>query len=110
MEVRRIPAPTNRSYQEFFRSTDMSAGVYRLEPASSDSQQPHAEDELYYVLAGRGRFTSGDATVDIEPGVALFVLAGEPHRFHDILEPLTLLVVFGPAERSNRLGATAGTP
>jgi hypothetical protein len=27
----------------------------------------------------------------------LFVPAGEAHRFHDITEDLTLLVIFGPA-------------
>jgi mannose-6-phosphate isomerase-like protein (cupin superfamily) len=78
----------------------MSVGVYRLPPGASDSQQPHAEDELYYVLEGRARFTAGDTTVDIEPGLVLFVAARERHRFHDIVEPLTLLVVFGPAEGS----------
>jgi mannose-6-phosphate isomerase-like protein (cupin superfamily) len=83
----------------------MSVGVYRLAPAAADRQQPHTEDELYYVLKGRARFTSGEVTVDIEPGLALFVPAGERHRFHDIHEQLTLLVVFGPAEGSKKKDA-----
>jgi hypothetical protein len=29
-----------------------------------------------------------------------FVPAGEEHRFVDVVEPLTVLVVFGPAEDS----------
>jgi mannose-6-phosphate isomerase-like protein (cupin superfamily) len=98
MDVHRIPPVSNRLYQEFVRSTDLSVGVYRLEPGSIDAQQPHNEDELYYVLSGRARFTSGQETVDVEPGLCVFVPAGEPHRFHDISERLEVLVVFGPAE------------
>ena len=94
MELRRIPLPTSHLYQEFLRSTHLSVGVYRLAADGTDVQQPHAEDELYYVLAGRGRFTSEGKTVDVEPGLCLFVHAGEPHRFHDIVEMLELLVVF----------------
>lgn len=75
-----------------------SVGVYRLPPGATDSQRPHGEDELYYVLAGRASFTSGHNTVQAEPGVCLFVPAHEPHRFHDIVERLEVLVVFGPAE------------
>jgi mannose-6-phosphate isomerase-like protein (cupin superfamily) len=98
MKVDRIPAPGNRLYQEFVRSADLSVGVYRLEPGSIDAQQPHNEDELYYVLSGRARFTSGQETVNVEPGLCLFIRADEPHRFHDITERLEVLVVFGPAE------------
>ena len=98
METRHLPGATKEPYQEFMRSQDLSVGVYRLAPGASDAQQPHTEDELYYVLEGRARFSSGETDVSVEPGLALFVASGEPHRFHDITEPLTLLVVFGPAE------------
>jgi mannose-6-phosphate isomerase-like protein (cupin superfamily) len=98
MEIRAIPPPSRRPYQEFLRSRDLSVGVYRLRPDETDSQQPHGEDELYYVMRGRAKFTAGDQTIDIEAGVCLFVPARESHRFHDIAEALELLVVFGPAE------------
>ena len=95
-----LPAAGQRRYQEICRSKHLSAGVYRLSPESADRQQPHLEDEIYFVLAGRARFTSGDETVDVSPGTVLLVLAGEMHRFYDITEPLEVLVVFGPAEGS----------
>jgi len=78
MELHRLPAAARQSYQEFIRSTDLSAGVYRLRVGDQDLQQPHEEDELYYVLEGRARFTSGDSTVHVEVGHALFVKSGEP--------------------------------
>jgi mannose-6-phosphate isomerase-like protein (cupin superfamily) len=98
MEMRTVPGVSRQPYQEFLRSRDLSVGVYRLQAGSTDSQQPHDEDELYYVLAGRARFTSEERTVEVEPGVCLFVPAREAHRFHDIVEALEVLVVFGPAE------------
>src|SRR5687767_16022704 len=98
LEIHSVPPPGLTPYQEFIRSTKMSVGVYRLAPGEADAQQPHAEDELYYVLSGRAMFTSGTQTVDVGAGTCLFVSAGEPHRFHDVIDPLELLVVFGPAE------------
>ena len=85
---------------ELLRVRDLSAGLFVLAAGSQDRQQPHTEDEIYAVLAGRARFTSGGDTRDVEAGDTLFVPAHEPHRFHDIAEELRLLVVFGPAEGS----------
>src|SRR3954471_2257323 len=85
---------------ELLRVADLSAGLYVLAPGGVDRQQPHTEDEVYVVLAGRARFTSGGDTIEVGRGDTLFVPAHEPHRFHDITEELRLLVVFGPAEGS----------
>jgi mannose-6-phosphate isomerase-like protein (cupin superfamily) len=100
MEMRTLPLESDNPYQEFLRSPDLSVGVYRLRPGATDSQQPHKEDELYYVLAGRAKFTADGETVEVAAGMCLFVPAFESHRFHDITEPLEVLVVFGPAEGS----------
>jgi mannose-6-phosphate isomerase-like protein (cupin superfamily) len=87
-------------YLEFLRVPDLSLGLYVLEAGAVDHQQPHTEDEAYVVLAGHGRFTAGDDTRDVGPGDTIFVPAGVPHRFHDIVETLELIVAFGPAEGS----------
>jgi mannose-6-phosphate isomerase-like protein (cupin superfamily) len=85
---------------ELLSVPDLSTGIYVLGAGAVDLQQPHTEDEVYVVLGGRARFTSGDTTIDVGPGDTLFVPAHEPHRFHDITEELRLVVVFGPAEGS----------
>jgi mannose-6-phosphate isomerase-like protein (cupin superfamily) len=87
-------------YLEFISVPDLSVGLYVLAAGQRDLQQPHAEDEAYYVVAGSGRIRVGDDDRDVRPGSIVFVGAGVPHRFHDITEDLTLLVVFGPAEGS----------
>ena len=50
------------------------------------------------MLAGRSRFTAGDATRDVTSGDVIYVAAGVPHRFHDIVERVELIVVFAPPE------------
>jgi mannose-6-phosphate isomerase-like protein (cupin superfamily) len=91
-------AASGRRYHEFMRVPDLSAGIYTLEAGATDSQQPHTEDELYYVVAGRGVITVGAETRPVVPGSVIFVAAAVRHRFHDIAERLELLVMFGPAE------------
>jgi mannose-6-phosphate isomerase-like protein (cupin superfamily) len=91
---------TGRPYLEFITVPDLSAGLYVLAAGQPDLQQPHLEDEVYYVVSGRGKVAVGDDVRDDRAGSIVFVAATVPHRFHDIVEDLTLLVAFGPAEGS----------
>ena len=50
-------------YHEFLRVESMSAGLYVLEAGASDPQSPHAQDEIYYVISGRARFTRRAARI-----------------------------------------------
>jgi mannose-6-phosphate isomerase-like protein (cupin superfamily) len=95
-------AAEGRLYHEFLRVPDLSAGLYVLDAGATDPQSPHTEDELYYVVAGRGAVTVGVETRDVRAGSLVFVASSVPHRFHDIVERLWLLVVFGPAEGARR--------
>jgi mannose-6-phosphate isomerase-like protein (cupin superfamily) len=96
--ARRAAAGT--PYLEFISVPDLSVGLYVLAPGQPDLQQPHGEDEAYYVVAGSGQISVGDDVRDVHAGSIVFVAAGVPHRFHDITSELTLLVAFGPAEGS----------
>ena len=89
---------------EFLRVPAVSLSVYRLPAGGADPQQPHSEDEVYYIVRGRAQFRAGNENCAVEPGTVLFVEAGIEHRFHAIEEDLELLVVFAPAE-STRAGA-----
>jgi mannose-6-phosphate isomerase-like protein (cupin superfamily) len=97
-------AATGRPYLEFLTVRDLSVGLYVLAAGQPDLQQPHTEDEIYYVVAGRARITVGDEIRDVRPGSIVFVGTGVAHHFHDITEDLTLLVAFGPAEGSRAAG------
>ena len=95
---------SGKPYLEFITVPDLSVGLYVLVAGEPDLQQPHGEDEVYYVISGAGRVTVGDDDRDVRAGSVVFVGATVPHRFHDITEDLTLLVAFGPAEGSRGRG------
>lgn len=95
---------SGRPYLEFINVRDLSVGLYVLKVGQPDLQSPHTEDEVYYVVSGRGRITVGDEDRAVEPGSIVFVATAVPHKFHDITEDLTLFVVFGPAEGSRAAG------
>ena len=87
-------------YYEFFMADTLSLGLYALPAGDTDPQQPHTEDEIYYVISGAGRLWVGDDDRAVQAGSVAFVGAGVSHRFHSISEDLTLLVVFAPPRRS----------
>ena len=94
-------AEQNRSQKaslDFLRVQSMSLGIYSLPAGGTDPQKPHREDEVYYVLKGRGRIRVGGEDRAIESGDIFFVAACVEHRFHSITEDLSLLVFFAPAE------------
>jgi mannose-6-phosphate isomerase-like protein (cupin superfamily) len=88
----------SQQYHEFLRRDSMSAGLYVLRAREQDPQTPHDQDELYYVVSGRGTIRVGEDDRDVGPGSIVFVEAGVEHRFHTITSNLTVLVVFAPPE------------
>lgn len=43
---------SQQTYLEFLRVPSISAGLYSLAAGDIDSQEPHSEDEVYYVISG----------------------------------------------------------
>lgn len=99
-------ADDRHDFAEFFRSptASLSLTVARWPAGSVDDQQPHTEDEVYYVSAGRGILTIGGDAVPVEPGSVAFVAAGVEHRFGSITEDLEVLVLWSPARHVNAPG------
>jgi len=66
-------------------------------PRGVDDQQPHSQDELYFVARGSGTFVCGGESVAFTTGDALFVAAGVEHHFEDFTDDFETWVVFyGP--------------
>lgn len=72
--------------------------LYCLEPGQSQKAHTHdAQDKIYVVLEGRGRFTLGDAEATVEAGEAVVAPAGTPHGVaNDSGARLLVLVVVSP--------------
>jgi mannose-6-phosphate isomerase-like protein (cupin superfamily) len=89
-----------RPYHEFLRIPAMSVGLYVLPAGAVDKQQPHREDEIYYVVRGKAKMRIGAEERSVQNGSVIFVEPALEHRFFDIEQELVLLVVFAPAERN----------
>ena len=93
---------SGKLYLEFLRVPSMSLGLYALPAGGRDPQQPHTEDEVYYIIRGQGQIRVGDEDRPVGPGSTVFVAATVEHRFHSITEDLLILVFFAPAEYTNK--------
>jgi mannose-6-phosphate isomerase-like protein (cupin superfamily) len=78
----------------------LSRGTMELRwyaPKGTDPQTPHDRDEVYVVVSGSGTFARGADRVTFAPGDALFVAAGETHRFESFTPDFATWVMFyGP--------------
>jgi mannose-6-phosphate isomerase-like protein (cupin superfamily) len=92
----------DQPYLEFLRHASLSAGLYALPAGGVDRQVSHSEDELYYVVSGRGVINVAGEDRAVQSGSIIYVGAAVEHFFHLISEELLILVFFAPAEGSNR--------
>lgn len=97
-ELLREQVRSGESYLEFLRVPMLSMGLYVLEAGAVDPQGPHLEDEVYYVVSGRGMIHVAGENRRVEKGSIVYVAAEVEHRFHTIEERLEILVFFAPAE------------
>lgn len=89
---------SNQAYFEFLKVPDLSMGLYVLPVNGVDLQSPHTEDEVYYVVSGKGKIKVADEDRDVQAGSIVYVAKNVEHKFHSIEEELTILVFFAPAE------------
>ena len=89
---------SNKPYLEFLKVPDLSMGLYVIPAGGADTQSPHTEDEVYYVVSGRASIKVADEDRAVQAGSIVYVAKNVEHHFHSIEEELTVLVFFAPAE------------
>jgi len=87
-------AASGKPWLPFLKVPSLYCGMYVLKAGAGDPQNPHQDDEVYYVESGRAKIRVNDEIHDAVPGSVIFVKAGAQHKFHDIEEDLKLLVFF----------------
>jgi mannose-6-phosphate isomerase-like protein (cupin superfamily) len=97
-ELEQLQADRSRSYAEFLRRPGVSMGIYHLPVGGKDPQHPHAADEVYVVLAGRAVLEAEGERLEMQRGRVVSVDVGADHRFVDVTEDLSVLVVFAPPD------------
>ena len=89
-------------YVDFLASDKLSVGLAVWPAGSIDRQQPHQEDEVYYVISGRGMIRVANEERPVKAGSLVFVAAQVEHRFYDIEEDLRVLVFWAPPHAAPR--------
>jgi mannose-6-phosphate isomerase-like protein (cupin superfamily) len=94
-------------YSFFAKTADLKM-VFRkraLHPGASIGQHRQREDEIYYVLGGRGELTLDGDRYDVGPGTAILTRTGSTHSIRQVgSEDLVLLIAY------ERMPAPARTP
>jgi mannose-6-phosphate isomerase-like protein (cupin superfamily) len=94
------PAPHNGGGQSvahsFFAKTPNLRLVFRkrvLKPGAAIGYHEQKEDEIYYVLSGRGVMMLDGRSVDVAPGTAILTRPGSSHGIRQVGdEDLVLLI------------------
>ena len=97
---------TGVNAEKFYKTTlwqgeHVMVGLNCLEPNQTQSVHAHqGAEKIYFVLAGRGRFTVGDEEREADAGTLVLAPAGVPHGVTNTgAERLSLLVVIAPGIR-----------
>lgn len=95
-------APTDEPnhWIEHLRGSDLSIGTYSIPAGGIDDQRAHLEDEIYVVQAGAATLTADSGSAQVRAGSVVFVPANEGHRYVDVTEDLTLIVIVAPPYKS----------
>jgi len=98
--LRKVAASGDEIYGVMLEHGSMQHGFYK--PDREDPQSPHEQDEIYVVQSGSGYFVLDEMRQPFESGEALFVAAGQQHRFEDFTPDFAAWVIFyGPVGGEN---------
>jgi len=91
----RIPGPAGEHSVSLLQRGTLN--VKLSFPVAPNQQTPHAQDEVYVIVRGRGVLIHDGKRDQFESGDLLFVAAGTEHRFEAFTDDLAVWVVFfGP--------------
>ena len=85
----------------FFAKTPGLAFVFRkraLHPGSGIGLHTQAEDEVYYVLSGKGEMTLDGERHDVTPGTAILTRTGSSHSLKQVGPDDLVIIITYPAQ------------
>ena len=91
----RIPGPAGEHAVGVFERGTLNVKLSCPNPPNR--QSPHAQDEVYVIMSGRGVLVHDGKRDAFGPGDLLFVAAGTEHHFEDFSDDIAVWVIFyGP--------------
>ena len=103
-EIEAVPGPGSLTWRPVRLALGIRAfgtNAYTAGEAGQDVVEPHTEDpklahqELYFVAAGRARFTIDGSSYDAPAGTYVFIPDPASHRHAVAVEPGTTVLSFG---------------
>ena len=88
-------AKSDTYFHTFINKENLAAGVLRLAPGEDDTQEPHENDEIYYIIQGDGFLSVDKKDYPVSEGMAYYVGKKVPHRFHGNKKELVVVYFFG---------------
>ncbi|MCB0663867.1 MAG: cupin domain-containing protein, partial [Saprospiraceae bacterium] len=88
----KISSENQQILQILLREGNVSVEFYQ--PKDKDSQQPHLQDEFYFIANGNADFDRDGSIEKVKAGDFLFVPAGEKHHFLNFSSGFSTWVVF----------------
>ena len=87
----------------FFKDTPKLAMVFRkraLKPGAAIGYHEQTEDEIYYVLSGRGIMTIDGKPIEVGPGTAVLTRPGSSHGLKQVgTEDLVIMINYLQASK-----------
>ena len=90
----RLPGPAGEHSISLLRRGTLEVKLAVRPPSAPRPLTPHAQDEVYVVVRGRGVLYHDGKRDAFEPGDLLYVAAGTEHRFEDWSDDLAVWVLF----------------
>ena len=82
-------------FHTFINRDSLAAGILVLQPGEEDTQTPHDNDEVYYVISGDGFLKIRDKDYKVSKDKLFFVAKDVEHYFHGNTKELKVLYFFG---------------
>lgn len=81
-EVISLGLPTPIRFEKAIKSKTATVGVTLFQPGQKLRRHKHPEeDEIIYIISGRGEYTVAGKSVAVEPDTIIYIPAGEEHEF-----------------------------
>ena len=85
-------------FYTFLNKNTLSVGILVLQPGEKDTQEPHDNDEVYYVIEGDGFLKIKNKNYEVSKDKIFFVKKNVEHYFHANKKELKILYFFGGYE------------
>ena len=93
--IKEIKNKDEEYFHTFINKQSLAAGILFLKPGEEDTQEPHDDDEIYYIISGDGYLKINNKDYQVSEGKVFFVAKNVKHYFFGNSKNLTVLYFFG---------------